>query len=266
MELNHHRAGTGEPLLLIHGIGSRWQMWQPVLDRLQASHDVIAIDLPGFGGSPMPPPGTPPGAQSLTDLVEGFLARIGVRAPHVAGNSLGGLIALELARRDRARTAAALSPAGFASPSERRMARASLWVGVRIARLATGRADSLMQRPGVRRAAFRQMFAHPERISGADAVASVRAMAQAPWFDATLPTLRPMEFSGGQAIRMPVTIGWGDHDRLLPPHQAQRAAAAIPSARIVTLRGCGHVPTYDDPDQVARVLLESAAASRATSA
>ena len=274
MELKHHRAGTGEPLLLIHGIGSRWQMWEPVLDRLEASHDVIAIDLPGFGASPMPPTGIPPGATSLTDLVQAFLSEIGVSEPHVAGNSLGGLIALELARRGSVRTATALSPAGFASPSERRVARASLWVGVRIARLAIGRADALIQRPGVRRVAFGQMFAHPERISGADAAASVRAMADAPWFDATLPTLRPMEFAAGDgltspgagAISVPVTIAWGDRDRLLLPRQAQRAAVAIPGARIVSLRDCGHVPTYDDPDQVASVLLESAAASRATSA
>jgi pimeloyl-ACP methyl ester carboxylesterase len=65
MELNHHRAGAGEPLVLLHGIGSHWQMWEPVLPALTARHEVIAVDLPGFGDSPMPPPGTPPGIDSV---------------------------------------------------------------------------------------------------------------------------------------------------------------------------------------------------------
>jgi pimeloyl-ACP methyl ester carboxylesterase len=71
--LNYHRQGTGEPLLLAHGIGSRWQVWLPVLERLAAERDVIAVDLPGYGASPPSPPGTPPGIASLTDALESFL-------------------------------------------------------------------------------------------------------------------------------------------------------------------------------------------------
>ena len=73
MWLNHHRAGEGPALVLIHGIGSRWQVWDPVLRQLASERDVIALDLPGFGASPMPPPGTPPGLESLTRLVGEFL-------------------------------------------------------------------------------------------------------------------------------------------------------------------------------------------------
>jgi pimeloyl-ACP methyl ester carboxylesterase len=131
MVLNHYRAGSGDPLVLVHGIGSRWQIWEPVLGALAAEYDVLALDLPGFGDSPMPPPGTPPGVDSLTSLVEQFLGEVGFDWPHVAGNSLGGLIALELARHGVARSATALSPAGFASPAETAYARGSLWLGVR---------------------------------------------------------------------------------------------------------------------------------------
>ena len=70
----------------------------------------------------------------------------------------------------------------------------------------------------------------------------------------------PSSFAGGERIAVPVTIAWGAKDRLLLPRQARRAARAIPRARIVLLEGCGHVPTYDDPEQVARVLLEGSAA------
>ena len=258
MDLNHHRTGSGDPLVLIHGIGSRWQIWEPVLDALSAEYDVIALDLPGFGASAMPPPGTPPGADSLTTLVEGFLREVGFDWPHVAGNSLGGLIALQLARRGVARSATGLSPAGFASPAETAFARGSLWLGVRVARLMAPRADQLLGRTGVRRLAFGQYVAHPERLTPTEAAADLRGLAGAPWFDETLTALRSREFSGGSGIQVPVTIAWGERDRVLLPRQARRAAAEIPKVRIVTLRGCGHVPTYDDPGQVARAILGTA--------
>jgi pimeloyl-ACP methyl ester carboxylesterase len=110
----------------------------------------------------------------------------------------------------------------------------------------------------VRRLALRQFFEHPERLTPGAAAADLRGLAGAPWFDATLPTLRDRHFSGGSELRVPVTIAWGEHDRLLLPRQARRAAAEIPSARIITLRGCGHVPTYDDAGQVERAILGTA--------
>jgi pimeloyl-ACP methyl ester carboxylesterase len=259
MELNHHRAGSGDPLVLIHGIGSRWQMWEPVIDRLAGRHEVMAIDLPGFGASPMPPPGTAPGADSLASLLSEFLAQLGVERPHVAGNSLGGLIALELGRRGQTSSVTAVSPAGFANRAENAAALSSLWLSVRAARRLARRADALMTPRIARQLALGLFVAHPARISAADAAASVRALAGAPWFDQTLPSLRAMAFSGGESIQAPVTVAWGDKDRVLFPRQARRAARLIPSARMIVLRGCGHVPTYDDPEQVARVLLEAAA-------
>ena len=207
----------------------------------------------------MPPPGTRPGADSLTRLVAEFLTEIDVARPHVAGNSLGGLIALNLAVRGEVRTATAVSPAGFATTAEMAGARASLWAGVRLARLLAPRADRLLAPAPARKLSLQLFVAHPERMSGADAAASLRALAAAPWFDATLPSLHPMEFSGGDRVGVPVTIAWGNKDRLLLPRQARRAGREIPTARLISLAGCGHVPTTDDPDQVARVLLEAAA-------
>ena len=260
MQLNHHRAGSGEPLVLLHGIGSHWQMWEPVLPRLTASHDVIAIDLPGFGDSPMPPPGTPAGLDSLCSLVLDFLGELGIERPHVAGNSLGGMMTLELGRRGAARTACALSPAGFFNRAELLSARATLQVTIRLTRRLAPRADKLLGRPRARRLLMNTFMAHPERVPVAEAVSSVRAMAGAPWFDETLHRIGRWAHAG--AIDVPVTIAWGEKDRLLFPRQGERAVAAIPSARLVALTGCGHLPTFDDPGQVARVMLETTAAGR----
>jgi pimeloyl-ACP methyl ester carboxylesterase len=261
MELNHHRAGAGEPLVLLHGIGSHWQMWAPVLPALTARHEVIAVDLPGFGDSPMPPPGTPPGIDSLCDLVLGFLLELGVERPHVAGNSLGGMMTLELARRGQARSACALSPGGFFSPVETGLARGTLWLTVRLTRVLAPHADAVSGRPGQRKLLMNLFMAHPERLPRTEAAAMVRAMAGAPWFDDTLPAIKAWVRDPAPDPAVPVTIGWGEKDRLLFPHQGRRAVEAIPTAKLVPLIGCGHLPTFDDPQQVADLLLATTGAA-----
>jgi len=253
--LNYHRQGTGEPLLLAHGIGSRWQVWLPVLERLAAERDVIAVDLPGFGTSPPSPPGTPPGIGSLTDALESFLDDLGIDTAHVGGNSLGGSAALELAKRDRARSATAFSPAGFYNDREGAFARTSLRLSVRIARLLASNAELVLASAIGRTALLGQLIGRPWKVPVQDAVEDLRAFAAAPGFDATLDAISRERFRGGEAIDVPVTIAWGQRDFLLIPRQGRRAVRAIPGARLVTLRGCGHVPTYDDPRLVAEVLL-----------
>ena len=99
MRLNLMRCGAGEPLVLVHGIGHRWQAWTPVLDRLAAHHDVIAIDLPGFGESPVPPGGMPRGMAATVAMMAEYFAAEGLDRPHVAGLSFGGALALEFCRR-----------------------------------------------------------------------------------------------------------------------------------------------------------------------
>jgi pimeloyl-ACP methyl ester carboxylesterase len=256
MELNYHREGSGEPLVLMHGIGMHWQAWEPVIPRLAAQRDVIAVDLPGFGGSPAPPPGTAPGITSLTRLVSEFLGSLGLDSPHVAGNSLGGWVSLELAKQGHARSATGLSPAGFHNDRERIFQRSSLMFTRRLCRVVAPKAE-VIARPRIGRAlAGGQYFARPGRASPEYIAGNIHAVANATWFDETLRAITEERFSGGAQITVPVTIAWGEHDRLLLPRQAPRAQAAIPSARLITLRGCGHIPMPDDPDQVTRVLLE----------
>lgn len=254
--LSHHRAGSGPPLLLIHGIGSCWQVWAPVLEHLERRREVVAIDLPGFGASPMPVGGAPAGVDTLTRLVIEFLDALGLERPHVAGNSLGGWLALELALAGRAASATALSPAGFWNGPEAKFVRTSLWASVRIARGLAPIAASVLRPSVVRRLLLGQLVARPDRIPPGEAAGSVRALAGAAWFDETLAAMTSERYLGRGRPPVPLTIAWAERDRLLIPRQAARAAQELPGARMLTLRGCGHVPTYDDPAQVARVLLE----------
>jgi pimeloyl-ACP methyl ester carboxylesterase len=248
VHLNHVRSGGGEPLLLMHGIGDTLAAWTPVREILSAHHEVIAVDLPGFGRSRML--GEPPTPQALARAVTAFM---GGEPFHAVGNSLGGGIALELAKSGQALSATGLSPIGFARGWERAWLRAALELTHTVApvlRLRAGaRAASwlLMERPRPREVLER----------------GIDDLALSPGWAATLPPTVAYEFTG--AIEVPVTIAWGDRDKLLPPWQAWRARAALPAARHVTLRGCGHLPQWDDPEQVAEAIL-SATGARGRSA
>jgi pimeloyl-ACP methyl ester carboxylesterase len=262
LALNHHRQGTGEPLVLIHGLGSHWQMWEPVLDELAAHHEVIALDLPGFGASPMPPAGTPAGVDSLCELVSAFLSELGVERPHIAGNSLGGMMALELGRRGQARTVCAVSPAGFFNPLETHGARTLLWSTNRLTGWLTPRANRLLARPRGRVLMMNAFVAHPERIPATEAVSMTADFANAPWFHANLAAVEPWDTARGPIpADVPVTLLWGDRDKVLWPWQGNRAVKALPGARLVPLSGCGHLPTFDDPELVAGLMLQATGAA-----
>lgn len=255
VELNHHRSGSGAPVVLMHGIGMEWQAWRPVIERLEPRREVIAVDLPGFGGSPTLPVGVAPTAPNIAAAVIDFMRREGLDRPVVAGLSLGGWTALEIAKTDAARAAVAISPAGFWSRVESVTSHAQL----RLTRLGAVHAGAIMQR-GLALAPSRAvllsgMIGRPLRVPADDAQAMSRAVAAAPAFDATLAAIHRERFSGGEAVRVPVTIAWGTRDRLLVPRQAKRAVAEIPGAKLVRIEHGGHIPFHDDPDLVAQTIL-----------
>lgn len=259
MQLSHIRKGSGEPLLLLHGLGSQYQVWQPVIDRLAASREVVGVDLPGFGDSPPLPHDRQPSAAELTGAVAGFLDSIGWDRPHVAGNSLGGWIGLELAKQGRARSVAAIGPAGFGNRRERAFTVESLRLTHRVAQLTYGVAPRTLGTAIGRRLSLSQVFARPQRMTVDAAVGATRNFADSPGVPGALEALRQGHFSGGEAIDVPVTMIWGDRERLLPrrERQAARSVRSVPGARLVWLRGCGHTPTWDDPPAVAQAILDA---------
>src|SRR6266516_845440 len=111
--LAYTRTGSGAPLVLVHGIGSSRRAWDPVLPLLAQRFDTIAVDLPGFGESEPLPAEVEPAPAALAAALADLLDDLGVAAPHVAGNSLGGWVALELAHLRPVASVALLSPAGL---------------------------------------------------------------------------------------------------------------------------------------------------------
>jgi pimeloyl-ACP methyl ester carboxylesterase len=255
--LAHDRLGAGPPLVLLSGIGHTRRAWDPIVDLLAPERELIVVDLPGHGASPLPTPAGPLGVPELTDLVERFIAELDLDQPAVAGNSLGGALALELSRRRVARSAVALAPIGFWSRLERRYTIVSLRAARTLIPVVRPALPLLMRATPIRAALLAQYFAHPARLSPADAARTINDFADASGLQAILPYSRHYRFTRGDELAGPVTIAWGDRDRLLIGRQAERAKVLLPGACHVRLPGCGHVPMSDDPSAVASVLLQS---------
>jgi pimeloyl-ACP methyl ester carboxylesterase len=208
---------------------------------------VLALDLPGHGDEPALADGSPP---ALAAAIADRLARDGVERPHVAGNSLGGWVALEMAAAGRAASVTAIAPAGlWREPlvPKRSPARA-------VARALLPALGALLRSERGRRLVLAANAAHPERIPPAAALRLVRAYATAPGFQAVNDAMRASRFAALADIDVPVTLAWPEYDRLV-----RRPRSLPDGVRSVVLRGCGHLPTWDDPAQVARVLLEGSA-------
>ena len=257
--LNHVRRGSGEPLLLLHSLGGSLVQWNPVMDALAARREVIAVDMPGFGDSAALPAGTEPTAANLAAAVIDFYGSLGIdRTPDVAGISLGGWAAIECGRQGAVRSVVALCSPGFwrESPGGSNGVTTRSRQGGRALRPLLG---PIMWTARGRRWALGRFFRHPERLSPAEAVAMARAYVTAPAYPEASALMRAGRVADLEEIKVPVTLGWAEYDTLvrnrpLPP-------GILPErVRQIELPGCGHVPTWDDPDLVARIVLSGSEA------
>lgn len=251
--LNHQRGGSGPPLVLIHGLGASLRSWAPVMMLTAAERDVLAIDLPGFGESP-PLAGIRPTVGALADAVERELDAAGLERPALAGNSLGGWIGLELARRGRAASVVAISPAGMWTDKERAWADRFLRAQFAAGRLLESRAE-LLRNVVVRTLFLAGISSRPWRADPDDVVYGLRALARSN-FLATHEAMIVDRCRGLEQIDCPVLILWGTRDLLLPVRQAPRFAQRIRDSRLAMLPGLGHVPMADDAELVARAVLD----------
>jgi len=261
VELSYARRGSGSPLLLLHGIGHRWQAWEPVLDRLAEHHDVIAIDLPGFGKSA--PLRLAAGERHTVGLmmerIAGTFPGFGIEQPHVAGNSLGGALALEFARHGLAASATAFSPAGFW--------RARWEPAWAVGNLTMTRAAAFAPKPVLRyvvnhdasrAAGFGMVFGRPRDLDPTLAFEDTLALREGRSFRPVAKEARHYRYAGESDV--PTTVAWGTKDRILLRRQFAQAKRVLPKARFEDLPGCGHVPMSDDPGRVSRLILETTGA------
>jgi pimeloyl-ACP methyl ester carboxylesterase len=259
--LNHVRRGHGDPLVLLHSLGGSLIQWSPVMERLAAEHEVIAVDMPGFGESAALPSGVSPRAANLATAVLDFYDALGIEGkPAIAGISLGAWVAIECARQGGASAVVALCPAGFwkrsPEPSDRRLARTR-----RKGRLARPVFRPVMATARGRRRALGRFIFHPERLSPGEAQSIANAYVTAPAYEEASALMRAGRVEELRGIKVPITLAWAEHDTLVrtKPLPAKLLPKGVEQ---VQLPGCGHVPTWDDPELVSRVVLAGARRKR----
>lgn len=257
--LKYEVHGTGEPLVLVHGITHRRQAWYPLLEHLTEHRTVVLFDLPGHGESHdlVVRDGDVQGT-FRAELVELF-DQLGLHRPHIGGNSLGGRIAMEAAADDLVASATVLSPAAYwHNALDFAYIRMLFRCMTTSARLLAPAVPRLARSPRGRRMMGSVVSAHPERIPAEEFVADLNAMKRAiPAMKKIFPAAEV--FDREIPAHVPVTVAWAEHDRILLPYQARIAEQRLPQARHLRLHGCGHVPMADDPELVARTLLEGSA-------
>ena len=225
-----------------------------MLALLEERFQVLAPDLPGFGHSPALDAGTPPAPEALTDALERDLDAAGWDRPHVAGSSLGGWIALELARRGRVASVVAISPAGMWTRRESLYAQALLKL-TRLLASAPAPERALGLWP-VRVASGAIVFGRPARGKPAELAEMARLLVGSEAFDRARELAHATQPKGLNEISVPTLIAWGTRDRLLLPRQARRFVREIPGAELRWLDGLGHLAMQDDPELVARTIAE----------
>ncbi|HLU33914.1 MAG TPA: alpha/beta fold hydrolase [Natronosporangium sp.] len=257
----YERHGSGAPLVLLHGLGHRRQAWDPVLRPLSERHEVYTLDLPGFGQSPAPDPERPFGIAALVDTVADWCAHAGVERPHIAGNSLGGAVALELGARGLASSVTALSPIGFTRGAEMLGSRI-LVGGMHVATRVPARVwHSVIDSRPVRALTTLALHGSVRDPRGDMARLDPAVVTRGSAYTRLAPEVVRYSFDGGPVVQCPTTVAWGEDDRVLPVRAVRRVIDAIPHAWQVRLLGCGHIPMDDNPAAVADVILNTCRAA-----
>ncbi|MGY1659919.1 alpha/beta fold hydrolase [Geodermatophilus sp. SYSU D00705] len=250
------RSGSGEPLLLLHGMGSSRRDFTAVLPELRAHFDVVNVDLPGIGRSPHLE--QRPTVAAIADAVEQTLDAQGLGRVHVLGNSLGARIALELAVRGRALSVVAISPSGLNVPQE----RVHQGLGMGTARIAMRVAQPLIEtvsRSAVGRAALlAPLKARPWSTSPEEAVGAREGFAESRDFWRTVLWALMLDVPRGlDRIACPVTLVQGVGD-WVASGQTVRYLPLVPGSRFSPLMMAGHAPQSDRPATIARLVSETA--------
>jgi pimeloyl-ACP methyl ester carboxylesterase len=250
------RAGSGEPLLLLHGMGSSRRDFTAVADLLAERFDILNVDLPGVGRSPAL--ARRPTVAALTDAVEQTLDAAGVGQVHVLGNSLGARVALELAVRGRARSVVAIAPSGLNVPPE----RVSQGAGMALARVVTRTTAPLIE-PLSRSAVGRTTLLAPLKArawstSPEEAIGMCEGFADSREFWRTLVWGLLLDVPRGlDRIDCPVTLVQGVAD-WVASGQTVRYLPLVPRSRFRPLLWAGHAPQSDRPRTIVRLVEDTA--------
>lgn len=255
--VNYVEMGEGSPIIFVHGLSGAWQNWLETLPHFARTHRVIALDLPGFGASPMPP--WEISIPSYGRFVRDFCERVGVDRCSLVGNSMGGFIATEVAITDPERVdeLTLVSAAGVTWARARREPAAVI---ARMGRAATPVLlrfhMSGIRRQRLRKGYFQGVFFDPDSIRREMLWENVVPALNSPGYYDALTTLWGYDIRDRlEEISVPTLIVWGRNDRVVPVPAAVSYKKRIgENAELVIFDRCGHVPQIERPVRFNRVL------------
>ena len=247
---------TGKPpLLLLHGVTMSAAAWDDVTPLLADRFELIVPTAAGHRSGPKISGRAT--IRALTDVTERLLDDRKLATAHIAGNSMGGWMAIELARRGRASSVCAFSPAGLWTAGDtHHRSRESLRRTKKLADATRHLTPPLLRFGPVRRLAMADIAVHAERLSFDQAVRAFRDLVGCDAANDLLDTAEDLEAL--DPLPCPITVAWSAKDRIFPPDDfVPNARRQLPNARFITLPGVGHVPMIDDPAMCAQTIIES---------
>ena len=261
------RVGRGEPLVLIHPFTTNARIWRGVAEELADRFDVLMVTLPGHYGADKAPFGdiTIP---KLADFVEAAMDEVGWKTAHVAGNSLGGWLSLELGARGRARTVTAFAPAG--GWGGRFDLKRTVPVGLKFLAIAPLAVFARVAEPVVGNWGFahqvmlRLVAGNPANVEFRDSRAMMRASTHCNGYLAVLANgFRHGGMANMEDVAVPVRLVLCEKDAIIPPEKyGALYEETLPNSHTVMLEGIGHVPMLEAPELCADLIAEHAMAHR----
>ena len=256
-EVNYAEIGEGEPILFVHGLGGCWRNWLENLPHFGRTHRAIALDLPGFGDSPMP--SWQIDMPAYGRLIHDFCEKLGIdRVAALVGNSMGGLVATEatIERPSRFDKLVLVSAAGisFAEAEGRR-----LEAGVRFFEAAmafsAGPRRLWLNRPRGRSFAFGRIFRYPNRVRPELLREQISPGLQSPGFHQAIRSIGGYDTRHRLTeIEIPTLVVWGLNDHVVPTEAAIGYNRLIPQSRLEIFERTGHVPQMERPARFNRVV------------
>ena len=248
--LNYEITGSGDPIVLVHGLGSASTVWKPIRPSLERDFTVITVDLPGHGKSTYSK-GQPMDPHSLALYVSEQISAIGFETFHLVGNSLGGWVALELtsAFPEQVKSLTALAPAGlWLNPYNARYPGTALLRF--LARNTSKLAPTALHFESARRIGFSEVSPRWKQLSYETCLDATNAMSGAIGYFPAWDGMLMKRFDSSISDEIPVTIIFGDTDRTLPATTCQEKSLAPSHARWIIFPETGHAPMWDSPIDV----------------